>query len=61
MTCHCDTVCLSGSGAFVDHPEQEGRGRPARPETHRQAKTPHTRSTTGKILCTEGISLHHFM
>lgn len=60
MTCHFDTVCLSGSGAFVNHPEQKGRRRPARPETHRQAKAPHTRSTTGKILFIEQVSLHTF-
>lgn len=42
-----DSYCLLGSGAPVNHPEQKGRGRSARPETHRQTEAPHTRSTTG--------------
>lgn len=50
VTCHSGTVCLSGSGASVDHSEQKGRGRPPWAETHRQAQAPHTRSTTGKMM-----------
>lgn len=42
-----DRICLPGSGALVNHPEQKSRGRSARPEAHRQAEAPHPRSTTG--------------
>lgn len=45
-----DSICLSGSRASVNHPEQKGGGRSAWPETHRQAKAPHPRSTTGNDL-----------
>ncbi len=64
VTCHSDRVCLSGSGASVDRPEQESRGRPSWLETHRQAEAPHTRSPTGKMMKMEGTSLNtliHFL
>lgn len=42
-----ESIYLSGPRASVNHTEQKGRGRSARPETHRQAEAPHTGSTTG--------------
>lgn len=38
---------LSGPGTPLDRPEQEGAGRSAGSEAHRQADAPHTKPATG--------------